>query len=222
MIILGENYALWPLLPEYRPLGLAATGEWLEEHGAHTYRFLPNGNGTMTSLNGFLTGLPDVGLYVNYLIGKRAASPFGIGMTMKRLGYKTVFWYGGLRSWQDIEHFTRREGFDEFHCADELPEQGMSSSWGVPDAILFDGIRAQMQEDAEDTFYFILTTPPRPSPTTSTGKASRARKSPRSSHPPSPTTSKPSISWDTSGMPTRSWAHSSGRHSRTIPPPCSS
>ena len=162
MIILGENYALWPLLPEYRPLGLAATGEWLEEHGAHTYRFLPNGNGTMTSLNGFLTGLPDVGLYVNYLIGKRAASPFGIGMTMKRLGYKTVFWYGGLRSWQDIEHFTRHEGFDEFHCADELPEQGISSSWGVPDAILFDGIRAQMQEDAEDTFYFILTTTPPP------------------------------------------------------------
>ena len=39
---------------------------------------------------------------------------------MKKMGYKTVFWYGGLRSWQDIEHFTLREGFDEFHCADEL------------------------------------------------------------------------------------------------------
>ena len=29
----------------------------------------------------------------------------GIGATMKKMGYKTVFWYGGLRSWQDIEHF---------------------------------------------------------------------------------------------------------------------
>lgn len=159
VLILGENYALWPLLPEYRALGLAQTGAWLEEHGAHTYRFLPNGNGTMTSLNGFLTGLPDVGLYVNYLMGKHgSADPFGIGRMMQHLGYKTVFWYGGLRSWQDIGRFTLREGFDEFHCADELPEQGESSSWGVPDGVLFDGIRAAMQSDTEDTFYFILTT----------------------------------------------------------------
>ena len=51
-----------------------------------------------------------------------------------------------------------REGFDEFHCADELPNQGESSSWGVPDGILFDAIREQMQKDTGDTFYFILTT----------------------------------------------------------------
>lgn len=159
MVILGENYALWPLLPEYRSLGLAQTGEWLEKEGAYTYHFLPNGSGTMPSLNGFLTGLPDVGLYVNYTMGlKGKASPFAIGETMKRLGYRTVFWYGGLRSWQDLEHFTLREGFDEFHCADELPEQGESSSWGVPDGALFDVIRERMQKESEDTFYFILTT----------------------------------------------------------------
>ena len=159
VVILGENYALWPLLPEYDSLGLEKTGKWLETHGAHIYHFLANGNGTMTSLNGFLTGLPDIGLYVNYTMGLQGkASPFGIGETMKRLGYKTVFWYGGLRSWQEIDHFTLREGFDEFHCADELPNQGESSSWGVPDGILFDGIRRQMQQDTEDTFYFILTT----------------------------------------------------------------
>lgn len=159
VVILGENYALWPLLPEYRSLGLAQTGEWLEKEGAYTYHFLSNGNGTMTSLNGFLTGLPDVGLYVNYTMGlKGKASPFAIGETMKRLGYRTVFWYGGLRSWQDLEHFTLREGFDEFHCADELPEQGESSSWGAPDGALFDVIRERMQKESEDTFYFILTT----------------------------------------------------------------
>lgn len=159
VVILGENYALWPLLPEYESLGLAKTGQRLEANGAHTYHFLPNGNGTMTSLNGFLTGLPDIGLYVNYTMGLHGkASPFGIGETMKKLGYKTVFWYGGLRSWQDIEHFTLHEGFDEFHCADELPEQGESSSWGVPDGVLFDSVRKQMEQDTEDTFYFILTT----------------------------------------------------------------
>ena len=113
----------------------------------------------MPSLNGFLTGLPDVGLYVNYTMGlKGKASPFAIGETMKRLGYRTVFWYGGLRSWQDLEHFTLREGFDEFHCADELPEQGESSSWGAPDGALFDVIRERMQKESEDPFCYSLTT----------------------------------------------------------------
>ena len=159
VVILGENYALWPLLPEYRALGLAKTGEWLEKNGAHMYHFLSNGNGTMTSLNGFLTGLPDIGLYVNYKMGRHdRADALGIGSVMKHMGYKTVFWYGGVRSWQDIERFTLHEGFDEFHCADELPEQGESSSWGVPDGVLFDGIREQMESDTEDTFYFVLTT----------------------------------------------------------------
>ena len=64
----------------------------------------------MTSLNGFLTGLPDVGLYVNYMMGRHGdVDGLGIGAMMKRMGYKTVFWYGGLRSWQDIEPFTLRE-----------------------------------------------------------------------------------------------------------------
>lgn len=159
VVILGENYALWPLLPEYRTLGLAKTGEWLEQSGAHCYHFLPNGSGTMTSLNGFITGLPDIGTYVNYTMGKHGdVDQLGIGAMMKKMGYKTVFWYGGLRSWQDIGQFTMREGFDEFHCADELPDLGESSSWGVPDGELFNAIATQMDREEEDTFYFILTT----------------------------------------------------------------
>lgn len=159
VVIVGENYALWPLLPEYRSLGLAKTGEWLEANGAHSYHFLANGNGTMTSLNGFITGFPDIGTYVNYTMGKHGdVDQLGIGAMMKKMGYKTVFWYGGLRSWQDIGKFTLREGFDEFHCADELPNLGESSSWGVPDGELFDAIAKDMEKDEEDTFYFILTT----------------------------------------------------------------
>lgn len=159
VVLLGENYALWPLLPEYRAMGLARTGEFLERDGAPIYHFLANGNGTMTSLNGFLTGLPDIGLYVNYTMGQKdGVSGFGIGAVLKRLGYRTQFWYGGLRSWQDIGTFTRREGFDEFHCADEFPGLGESSSWGVADGPFLKAVLASMKKDTEDTFYFILTT----------------------------------------------------------------
>ena len=158
VLILGENYAVWPLLPQYLNLGLASQGEWLKNQGAYTYHFLPNGNGTMTSLNGFITGLPDVGLYPNYH-REHAADVYGtgIGALMKKAGYKTCFWYGGLSSWQDLKAFTLREGFDEFHCADELPEQGQNS-WGVPDEALFAAIERYMAKDTQPAFHFILTT----------------------------------------------------------------
>lgn len=160
MVILGENYALWPLLPSYEDMNLASTGKFLEAHGAHTYQFLANSTGTMTSLNGFVTGLPDVGLYVNYIMGKNGdpVDGLGIGAVMKKMGYRTQFWYGGLRSWQDIEKFTRREGFDEFHCADEFSGLGESSSWGIANGPFFEEVLKAMQKDEEDTFYFILTT----------------------------------------------------------------
>lgn len=159
VLILGENYALWPLLPQYRELGLAETGILMEKGGAFCYDFLPNGNGTITSLNGFLTGLPSVGIGQNYFMGENGdVSGFSIGALMKKMGYKTVFWYGGLRNWQNIGTFTLREGFDEFHCADKLPALGESSSWGVSDGLLLDTIARQIRGASESTFTFILTT----------------------------------------------------------------
>lgn len=157
LFIVGENYALWPLLPQYRDLGLTPTGERLARDGAHTYQFLSAGNGTMTSLNGLFTGLPDVGLSPNYI--QTPGGPFGtgIGMVMKNMGYKTVFWYGGLSSWQEIKDFTLREGFDEFHCADEMPQDD-EGSWGVSDGTLFAAIREYMAKDTGKTFHMIMTT----------------------------------------------------------------
>lgn len=159
VLILGENYALWPLLPQYRALGLAETGILMEKSGAFCYNFLPNGSGTITSLNGFLTGLPSVGIGQNYVMGENGdVSGFAIGTLMKKMGYKTVFWYGGLRNWQNLGNFTLKEGFDEFHCADELPALGESSSWGAPDGILFNAVKKQIDSEPKPTFYFILTT----------------------------------------------------------------
>lgn len=158
VLVLGENYALWPLLDKYQTLGLADQGRRLGREGAYTYHFLPNGNGTMTSLNGFMTGLPEVNLYPNYH-SERPGDVYGLGMgaVMKALGYKTVFWYGGLSSWQELKNFALRDGYDEFHCADEMPEQGQSS-WGVPDEALFAAVERYMAEDKGQTFHFILTT----------------------------------------------------------------
>ena len=90
----------------------------------------------MTSLNGFVTGLPDVGLYVNYIMGKNGdpVDGLGIGAVMKKMGYRTQFWYGGLRSWQDIEKFTRREGLMNSTVPTNSPALEKALPGGLPTA----------------------------------------------------------------------------------------
>lgn len=136
VVILGENYALWPLLPSYEDMNLASTGKFLEAHGAHTYQFLANSTGTMTSLNGFVTGLPDVGLYVNYIMGKNGdpVDGLGIGAVMKKMGYRTQFWYGGLRSWQDIENLRAAKALMNSTVPTNSPALEKALPGGLPTA----------------------------------------------------------------------------------------
>jgi len=161
VVVFGENYALWPFLERYQNLGLVAAGEELLHSGkaANIPNFLANGNGTMTSLKGLISGLAGQGLYENYE-AETYKHPYatGIGNAMKKLGYKTVFWYGGFSSWQDISKFTRAQGFDEFHGVEDMAGT-KASSWGIPDEELFAHISAYIKAHGDNkTFHFILTT----------------------------------------------------------------
>ncbi len=161
VVVFGENYALWPFLERSQNLGLVASGENQLRSGkaARIPNFLANGNGTMTSLKGLISGLAGQGLYENYE-AETYKHPYatGIGNAMKKLGYKTVFWYGGFSSWQDIGKFTRSQGFDEFHGAEDMVGT-KAGSWGIPDEALFAHISEYIKEHGNTkTFHFILTT----------------------------------------------------------------
>lgn len=163
VMVLGESYALWPFTEKYNH-----PGEYLVEQGRalivspnsmHTDVMLAQGTGTMPAVNGFLTGLVDIGVYPNYeKESYRHLYGTGIANVMKPLGYKTVFWYGGFGTWQDVRQFSLAQGFDEFYDAASLPQKG-SNAWGVPDKSLFDGILEYMKaHPGEKVFHFVLTT----------------------------------------------------------------
>ena len=47
--------------------------------------------------------MPDTGLYPNYE-GESFKEPYGLGIgPVMKLGYKTVFWYGGFSTWQNVK-----------------------------------------------------------------------------------------------------------------------
>lgn len=162
VLIVGESFGNWPFLPKYKDLGLVDNMLALQNSAdaAHIATMLPHGSGTISAVNGLVSGIPDMGLYENYQAnsfnGKYAT---GIGYIMKQLGYKTVFWYGGFSGWQNIGKFTKAQSFDEFHCADEFSDNS-GNAWGCSDAVLFKQIEAYMskEKEQEKVFHVVLTT----------------------------------------------------------------
>ena len=162
-IVLGESYGLWTFLSEYNE-----PGAYLVEQGRKyaaspqamsTQLALAQGTGTMPAINGLLTGMPDTGLYPNYE-GESFKQPYGLGIgpVMKKLGYKTVFWYGGFSTWQNVKNFVLSQGFDEFHDASEMSSED-GNAWGVGDKDLFKAISAYMdQHRGEKIVNVIMTT----------------------------------------------------------------
>ena len=161
-IVLGESYGLWPFLSEYNE-----PGAYLVEQGRKyaaspqamsTQLALAQGTGTMPAINGLLTGMPDTGLYPNYE-GESFKQPYGLGIgpVMKKLGYKTVFWYGGFSTWQNVKNFALSQGFDEFHDASEMSSED-GNAWGVGDKDLFKAISAYMDQHREEKIVNVIMT----------------------------------------------------------------
>ena len=162
-IILGESYGLWTFLSEFNE-----PGAYLVEQGRKyaaspqamgTQMALAQGTGTMPAIIGLLTGMPDTGMYPNYNVGM-LQEPYGLGIgpVMKKLGYKTVFWYGGFSTWQNVKNFALEQGFDEFHDASEMPSNEINA-WGVADGDMFKAINAYMDKHrGEKIINVIMTT----------------------------------------------------------------
>ncbi|GHV07435.1 phosphatidylglycerol--membrane-oligosaccharide glycerophosphotransferase [Campylobacterota bacterium] len=165
IFILGESYALWTFLPEYIQLGLVEKGVKLQNaaQSFSTDVMLARGSGTISAVNGLLTGMHDAGFYENYEpTSYHSKYATGIGAVMKSLGYKTVFWYGGFETWQNIKNFALAQSFDEFHGSNEFNTQD-GNSWGSSDKLLFSYVEQYIKRERESnpsglTFHFILTT----------------------------------------------------------------
>ncbi|WP_455656297.1 LTA synthase family protein [Phascolarctobacterium sp.] len=161
VLIVGESHALWPFLPEYENLGLVPKELKLlnSPNCFKTDFMLAQGTGTMPTINGFVMGLADAGIYPNSQPESyKTKYGTGIGSIMKALGYRTVFWYGGFEAWQDIKRFTLSQNFDEFYCAGDFQYEG-GNSWGCPDEVLFKYVEKYLnKEKQEKTFHIILTT----------------------------------------------------------------
>ena len=156
-VIMMESQSGWPVMPQYRHIGLSPELSRLADGGIYYPNFLPSDSGTVASMNALLTGFPLTGLNINYEPGSLKAYPSSMGAIFKRLGYKTRFYYGGFLSWQRLDSFAQNQGFDEVYGGGSMSSGIDTNEWGVDDRYLFDFVLNKVNDD-QPSLNFILTT----------------------------------------------------------------
>lgn len=158
-VVVGENYAEWPLLPQYSNLHLAEGMKQVigQDNSFYIPTFLPASISTMPAINSIVTGFPEINLSPNYQAESyKTVYATSIAAQMKNLGYKTYFWYGGFSSWQRIEDFALAQGFDVFLDSSDLQNQS-GNAWGSDDKYFLQAITS-LDINEQPTFHMILTT----------------------------------------------------------------
>ena len=158
-ILIGESYAQWPLLDKYQNLHLADGVRTImqQENAACLTNFMPNGAFTPMAVNALICGLADVNIYPNQQPESyRQIYEMALAPQLKKLGYKTCFWYAGFSSWERIKDFALAQGFDEFHSASDLP-YASGNVWGCDDQYMFAALEKQVENESEPTVHVILT-----------------------------------------------------------------
>ncbi len=159
-LVVMESYDAWSMQPEFAALHLTDEMQALGREGLWIKAFVSAGSGTMPSLSTLISGLPELGLHINYRPLARQGVVTAIAPIFKRLGYRTRFFYGGYPSWQRLGDFCREQGFDEVHGGGEMSDHLTGNEWGVNDRDLFNFILKSTGD--QPTFDMVMSTSDHP------------------------------------------------------------
>lgn len=156
-LLVGESYANWPLLPQYKDLNIANGVKNIikQDDAAYVSTFLPNGMSTISGLMGIITGLAEANLYLTYL-PESYKEPYStaIAPQMKKLGYKPRFWYAGPTSWERVKEFAVAQGFEDFYGMGDI-ESESGNVWGCDDKYLFKAVQSGIDSE-QPTFNIVM------------------------------------------------------------------
>ncbi|SHE94086.1 LTA synthase family protein [Schwartzia succinivorans] len=162
--LLGESHSQIIYDPQFSCLNMMeGTKKWrAQEHTVAIDNFLSAGLISQPSLVSLILGIYDANMEINenkdFWSGCTITSlPF----QLKKLGYKTSFWYGGGLSWGSLYHFIPGSGFDEAHGGPDICGPDAPKTWlGVYDHLFLEETarRIKASDDGAPEFHFIYTT----------------------------------------------------------------
>ena len=165
--ILGESYYQAPLDAPFAPLHIMDRGKAFM-NDLHTFSLptcLSGGLISQPSLVSLLTGFYDANLEFNetdafWQPWRDDALAVSLPQQLKKLGYRSVFWYGGSLNWGSLVQFLPALGFDGMMdgiaCSPDAPRTWL----GVyDDVFLSDAARRIPQmDDGRPVLHFLYTT----------------------------------------------------------------
>lgn len=160
--IVGESIPQFVLDPTYDKLNICPGLKAFRDNPntAQVNNFLPSGNVSRPSIISLLAGIYDAGMELNeheYFWHK--TFPTALGAQMKKLGYQTIFWYGGNATAGQYDKFGRSQGFDRVESATSFCGPDAPQTWlGVYDHVFMNKLGELIEDIDQPSFHFIYTT----------------------------------------------------------------
>ncbi len=162
--LLAESYEQAPLDPPYASLHIADGGKRFcaDPHAFTVRNFLSAGLLSQPSLVSLILGVYDAGLEFNEAeTFWHGTLPTALPVQLRKLGYRTEFWYGGELNWGSLQHFLPAAGFDAMHGAPDFCPPDAPRTWlGVYDHVFLSeaGKKIREKDDGTPTLHFLYTT----------------------------------------------------------------
>ena len=163
-VLFLESHAQSLFDPFYEKLHLMdASQKWrTEPHTVSFLNFLPGGMISQPSIVSILSGIFDADMELNekqsFWNGTVETS---LPQQLKKLGYRTHFWYGGSLTWSSLDHFIPALGFDRSFGAPDICSKDAPRTWlGIYDHIFLEEAARRIKEERREEyeFHFLYTT----------------------------------------------------------------
>ena len=162
-LIVGESYSQMPLDEVYADYHIMDGAKRLraEAHTASLSNFLPAGMVSRPAIVSLMTGIFDARLELNEREDFwRGGLDVTLPRQLERLGYQSIYWYGGNPTYGNFDKYGPAVGFDKVMGATEFCPPDAPRTWvGVYDHIFLEHA-AELIENIGDTptFHFVYTT----------------------------------------------------------------
>ncbi len=163
-LIVGESYLQQLFDPAYACLHVADGGKrWLNhDHTASLKNSLSAGIISRPSIVSLMSGIFDAGLELNEKEEFwKGTVPTSLPLQLKKLGYRSVYWYGGNVTYGNFNQFAPACGFDKVMTATDFCGPSAPKTWvGVYDNIYLEKATQLIREQYTETpeFHMIYTT----------------------------------------------------------------
>lgn len=163
-LIVGESYAQIAFDKLYADFHLVDGGKAFRQspHTAVLDNFLPAGMISRPAIVSLMAGIFDAQLELNEREDFwHGTVPTALPLQLKKLGYESIYWYGGNATYGNFNQFAPAVGFDKVMAATEFCPPDSPKTWvGVYDHIFMETMAEKIKEMKSDKpiFHYIYTT----------------------------------------------------------------